>query len=202
MPNALPGKAAKKVAKKAAKKTPAKAPHKAAKKVAKGPGEDARKAYEHLCRLRSMGQLLSEEATTQVELLSRYAQGAFATGEARAAADLLRAAEHLAFAQMQHPTNTDSPSKELKQALKAELDHRLERAAEHWDAQEAKPSPEIKQLYQSLRRAAKNLWSEGAYAGALESARAADALAHAAPAGLRLPGGEETGTPSPLLLGF
>ncbi len=181
MTKTLPGKAAKKVAKKAAKKLAAKAPHKAAKKVAKEPADEMRRAYEHLCRLRSLRRLLDGNAADGVQLLSRYAKTALDVQQPKEAADLLRAAEHLAFSSLAEGVDGDTIGKELRQVLKAELTHRLKRAAERWDAQESKPARELKELYKDMRQTAKTAWKEGVYSKALESARAADALAHAEP---------------------
>lgn len=179
MPKTLPSKAAKKSAKKAAQKMAAKAPHKAAKKVAKAPGEEARKAYEHLGRLRCVRTLLDAETAAAVELIFRYAQAAVAAEQPKGAADLLRAAEHLAFSRLSAQSDADVLAKPLQEALRAEMKHRLDRAAEHWDAQENKPTRELRSLYKFLRQSAKALWKQGRFAGSLESARAVDALAHA-----------------------
>lgn len=183
-----------KPAKKAAGKTASKAAHKVAKKAAKKtarPGNDVRRAYEHLARLRSLGNSMTPAALEQARTLSRYAQAAFQAKHEGAAADLLRAAEHLAFGSLATKDGAVELSKELRTALKEEFRERLERAGRHWDDQKEKPAKELRSLYKELRSAAKDAWKEENHSGALEYARAADALAHAAPARLRLDGGSD-----------
>src|ERR1700753_574794 len=75
------------------------APKKAAKKKAKkhGGGKDLRRAYEHMNRVGILHAQLESETKGQVDTLSRNAQQALAGGQYESSADLLRAAEHIAF---------------------------------------------------------------------------------------------------------
>lgn len=180
-----PKKAAKKVAKKAAKKVA----KKAAKKTAKGPGHDARRAYEHLHRLRALKPLLAPPILDQLQTLTRYARASFVAENPRVAADLLRAGEHLAFGSLSE--SSGEASQELKQAIEDEYEHLLDRAAAHWDRSASAPRA-LKTIYNGMRSEARSAWKVKAFHRALEYARGADALAHAAPAELQLRAGDES----------
>ncbi len=178
----LAKKAAKKVASKAAKKVA----KKAAKKTPKGPGHDARRAYEHLQRLRIIGSQLSEEALAQLNTLSQFAQAAFAQEDAKSAAELLRAGEHVAFGSLAAQTSGDDVSSFLRTQIKEEYEHLLERASEQWQEHEPAPSREITAIFKSMISEAKIAWRNKAFHRALEFARGAGALAKAEVASLRL----------------
>jgi hypothetical protein len=193
-PKKLPGKAAKKVAKKAAKKVAAKAAKKAAKKTPKHPGNDLRRGFEHLQRLHALRSLLDVPVLDQLRTLSHYAQAALAAGDAKDAAELLRAAEHLAFGALGDDAWAGVITEDLRDALKDEFRHRMDRASERWEEQEPRPARAIKALYKSVRSSAKEAWKSRAYPRALEFARAADALAHVASGELALPGTDDAGT--------
>ena len=170
----LAKKAAKKVAKKAAKKTP------------KGPGHEARRAYEHLQRLRILHTMVSPEVNGQMITLSQFAQASFRNDEPKSAAELLRAAEHLAFGSLATEEADENVHSALKQEMRDEFHHQLEKAAEKWDEQEAKPAREIKAIYREMRTGAKTSWKSKAYHRALELARGAAVLAHTKTGGLKL----------------
>ena len=185
----LAKKAAKKVAHKAAKKVA----KKAAKKTAKGPGNDARRAYEHLQRLRILHEQISGEPVAQLNVLSQFAQAAFTQSQAKDAAELLRAGEHLAFGSLAMQTGSHDVSEELKVEMRHEFQHLLERAGEHWEEQEPEPPRELKAIYRFMLAEAKAAWKSGAFHRALEFARGAGALAHTHVESLRLGPGASSG---------
>ncbi len=178
----LAKKAAKKVASKAAKKVA----KKAAKKTPKGPGHDARRAYEHLHRLRILHTQLNGEALAQLNTLTSFAQAAFAQDEAKSAADLLRAGEHLAFGSLARETSSDDVSPTVGAQIREEYEHLLERAAEHWDEHERAPSRELKSIHKAMLSEAKRAWKNKAFHRGLEFARGAGALAKASNVNLLL----------------
>jgi hypothetical protein len=188
-------KAAKKVAKKAAKKVA----KKAGKKGAKSAGHHLRRGYEHLHRLRIMAGTLEDDAMAEVRTLSLFAQAALLAQDDKVAADLLRAAEHIAFAWLAPQTADASISPVLAEALKDEYEHLGDRAAAEWEQQDIQPARAISAIFSGARRQAKAAWRLGAYHRALEFIRAADAIAHAAPGGLRLD--RSTADPTDMLLG-
>lgn len=85
--------APKKAHKKAAKKAPKKGP----KHHEEHGGRDLRRAYEHLGRLHALQGLLASEVAGQVKGLTGLAESRLQADDAKSAADLLRAGEHLAF---------------------------------------------------------------------------------------------------------
>ena len=191
------GKAAKKVAGKAAKKAAKKvekAEKKAAKKAAKTPGHDLRRAYEHLHRLHVLAHSLSGEELSQVQTLSRFAGVAVLAEKPKTAADLLRAAEHFAFASLLGEADSAAPSAALVQTLQEEYEHLRGRAASDWEAQDPPPARAIRALYRDARSGAKAALKTGDFHRAMELVRAADALAHAAPGSLRVPAKEGKGS--------
>ena len=162
-----PKKAVKKAAKKAAKKSAgAHDPHKAAK--------DARRTFEHLGRVQALAKLTSSEAGS-LQSLTATADGAFRAQKYKESADLLRAAEHLSFATL-HADATEAVAAELKQVIKEEFTHLLERADEH--ASRHVLPRETKQLFLRLVKDAKASMRRGSLRAALEYARGAEALAH------------------------
>ncbi len=181
----LAKKAAKKVAKKAAKKVA----KKAAKKGAKGGAHDARRAYEHLQRLRILHKRLNPEVLAQMDVLTRCAQAAFAQEEPKSAADVLRAGEHLAFGSLASQATDNDVSDALKLQMREEFEHLLARAAEHWEEEKALSVREVKRVYKAMLAEAKSAWKTRAYHRALEFARGAAALAQARVSELRLPSG-------------
>lgn len=183
---ALPGHAPRKAAKKVAKKAAKKVAKKAGKKAAKSPGHEQRRTYEHLHRLQILAHSLPESTLAQVETLSQYAQAAYRVRQGRAAADLLRAAEHLAFGALAPATGESRPAEELMQALANEYEHLSDRATAGWETSSDTAARALKAIFRYLRTEAKTAWKGGAYHRALEFARGADALAHADAGQLRL----------------
>ena len=195
-------KAAKKVAAKktAAKKSAAKkAPGKkaAAKKMAAkhaGHAErDLRRAYEHMGRLEALGPLLSKDSSNEIEALLRFAQGSLTANDAKSAAELLRAGEHLAFGSLAAMTRDETAEGRVRTAAREECEHLLERAAEHWAEQSENQAWPLDEVYQQARTRAEQALKGGALRRALEYARAAEALGHVEGAPTALPAGAKVG---------
>lgn len=167
-----PKKAAKKVAKKVAKKAAKHADlkHKEAK--------DLRRAYEHLGRVESLQRTGLATAQADAATLVALAQQQLKDGDAKNAADLLRAAEHLSFAALaaEHAKQT-KVSGVVQDALEQEYHHLTDKAAEHW-GHAAKRHRAVAALYKSSLQSSKRALERGAYREAMEFVRAAEALAH------------------------
>jgi hypothetical protein len=161
------------------------APKKAAKKSAKDhgkkdhhEGKDLRRAYEHLGRLSGLEKLLSAGVTAQIGVLTELAQRSLLEGEAKSAADLLRAGEHLGFGSLASQAKESRVSEELASALNAEYEHLVDKAEEHWEKREGERPGAIEPVYESMVEAACAAFAKGAWRRALEFARGAEALAH------------------------
>jgi hypothetical protein len=163
-----------------------KAAKKAAKKVAKKfvhhhPSHDLRRAYEHLGRVDILEGALAGSSYLDVNALANLAQQQLASGHAKNAADLLRAAEHISFAALA-PTESAQPSSrvspELKDAISAELDRLTRRAEDRWSEYPEATRKVIADLYSRTLEHARQAFSQGSYRPALELARAAEALTH------------------------
>ena len=158
-----------KVAKKAAKKAPGHDPHKMQK--------DARRAYEHLGRVQALLRLQDAATTDRVQQLIPLAQGALLAGQAKQAADLLRAAEHLSFGALRAADSPDkSISEDLATAIHEEIEHQQDKAEEHGGAEESTAA--IRTLYRFMADAASKALTAERYRAALEFARGAEALTH------------------------
>ena len=193
-------KAAKKVAAKktAAKKSAAKkAPGKkaAAKKMAAkhaGHAErDLRRAYEHMGRLEALGPLLSKDAASEIAALLRFAEGSLTANDAKSAAELLLAGEHLAFGSVAAIARDEGADERVRTAARDECEHLLNRAAEHWDEQSDGQAWPLDAIYQEARTRAEQALKSGALRRALEYARAAEALGHVEAAPVALPAGKK-----------
>ena len=180
-----PKRAANKVAKKAAKKVA----KKAAKKVAKSQGHDLRRAYEHLHRVNILHGGLREDVLAQIDTLSRLAQTALGTGDDKSAADLLRAAEHLAFGSLATPKGDASAAAMLTAAAHAEYDRLVERATAHWAERDGASPRGVASIYKITLAEAKAAMNAGALHRGLELARGAEALTHVQPFAPRLNAG-------------
>lgn len=180
-------------AKHAAKKVAGKAAKKAAKKESKSPGRDMRRGYEHLYRVHALAGSLEGDTLEQVQTLAQYAQAAARASRLKSAADLMRAAEHLAFAALGTSAPDESVAKEVRDELKEELEHLLDRAADDWELQD--PSRALRKIYKRARSAAKDAWKQKTYGRALEFARAADAVSHARSEKLKLEDGQSRDLP-------
>ena len=112
-------------------------PRKAAKKAAKKsaghhdfqPGRDARRAFEHLGRVQALSSLASYESES-LSLLTKTADAAYQTQQYKESAHLLRAAEHMSFAVL-HVEATETVAAELKEVIKEEFEHLVERSLDH-----------------------------------------------------------------------
>ena len=180
---------AKKVASKAAKKVA----KKAAKKVAAKHAErhDLRRAYEHLHRLGAIHQQLDPEALAQVEILSELAQAALMEDDPRSAADLLRAAEHLAFGSLALDTEDIHAGEDLLDAAQREFEALSGRAAERWADRDEEAFAELAPVYAAMREAAEIAFHVRALHRALEYARGAEALTQAQPQPRRTPAAKQ-----------
>lgn len=163
-------------AKKAAKKSAKKSAKDHGKKHHEG--KDLRRAYEHLGRLSGLEKLLAAGVTGQIRVLTELAQASLLAGEAKSAADLLRAGEHLGFGSLASQAKETRVSEELESALNAEYEHLVDKAGEHWEKHEDERPDAIDAVYESMTEAASAAFVKGAYRRALEFARGAEALAH------------------------
>ncbi len=184
-------------AKKAAKKSAAK---KALKKAAKkGPkhhdehrgGKDLRRAYEHLGRLEALQASVPGAAVTSINTLIQMARTSLRGDESRAAADLLRACEHLAFGALASTAKDAGVGDALREAIGKQYEELIERAADHWDEYDVEPSGTIASIYEKAFDDAEKAYTKGAYRRALEYARAAEALSHVGDVGHALPAGDQ-----------
>ena len=156
------------------------APQKAAKKsVAK----DARRAFEHLGRVQSIATLASAEAAMLTTLVTT-ADTAFQSQRYEDSANLLRAAEHLAFAAIVK-TKPGQISPSLVQALQEEFHHLVERTEEH----ERDSADAIERIYARMKAGAASAMRHHDYRRALELARGAEALTHIEALDYKLPAG-------------
>lgn len=156
-------------------------PKKAAKKR-EGPNDkrehhakDLRRAYEHLGRVQTLQRLL-KDSDEKVLLLVSLAQESSAEGRAKDVADLIRAAEHLAFAELADLKESAQLPGSVEDALRSEFDHLMEKAEKHWEAEDAHPT--IASSYEDALRRARQAWKGGSYRRAMEMMRCAEALAH------------------------
>jgi hypothetical protein len=166
--------AAKKAAKHAAKKSAVK---KSAAKKSANPGKDTLRAYEHLGRVQALASVAGADGET-AKTLASYAEQALRAGEAKDAAELLRAAEHHLFGTLAKTQAADeSLSPSLLQAVRDEFDHQTHKAAEHGACADA-PRP-VLSIYKSMQKDAAAALKAKRYRAALELSRGAEALTHA-----------------------
>lgn len=161
-----PKKAAKKVAKKAAKKS------------ATPQGNDLRRAYEHLHRVNILHGGLPEQALAHIDTLTRLAQSSLAAGEDKSGADLLRAAEHLAFGSLATQAGDPSVAANLAGAAHDEYSGLLARGAAHWAERDGSSPRGTATIYKYMLTEAKAAIRAGALHRGLEFARGAEALSH------------------------
>jgi ATP-dependent protease HslVU (ClpYQ) peptidase subunit len=141
-------------------------------------GKELRRAYEHLGRLSVLEKNVAGRSAVQIKRLTELAQRSLLAQDAKSAADLLRAGEHLAFGSLAATTRATRLSEALEQALRTEYEHLVEKAAEHWKRHEQERPVEIAEVYEAMLAAAEVAQVKGAYRRALEFARGAEALAH------------------------
>ena len=137
----------------------------------KAAGKHLRRAFEHLGRVEALQTLTQSEAITT---LVRLAQTSVDRTDARPAADLLRAAEHLSFAAVAAESKSSSTlSADLEEAVRREFRKLLERAEDHELAIGTTLDRLLRQSVEDARKA----FEDGSFRQALELARAAEALA-------------------------
>ena len=136
----------------------------------KSAAKHLRRAFEHLGRVEALQGLTQVKAAST---LVQLAQASIDYQEARPAADLLRAAEHLSFAAIAAESkNTPALSPELEEAIRREFRKLLEHAEEHDLPKDSALGTLLRDTLDQARAAfdGKNLRQ------ALELARAAEAL--------------------------
>ncbi len=162
--------------KKAAKKAVKKAPKHGDKKH--DAGKDLRKAYEHLGRLGVLTQHLPTTVVARLGVLTKLAEASLMLGEEKAAADLLRAGEHLAFGTLASKAKEQRLSEAVVDTIHAEFERLSDKAEEHRSKHGDAMPEEIVALYDTMLEAASESFDKGAYRRALEFVRGAEALAH------------------------
>lgn len=152
-------------------------------------GKELRRAFEHLGRVRAIsghaGQAHAVAANTHFELAFHRGQRALEMAvkegatprQKRAAADLLRSAEHLAFAELEGGAKSDRKllTGFLKKAIQKEFKKLDEKAA---DKEKQSPDEWIRKLQEQVRKEARKALDGEHYRRALELIRGAEALAH------------------------
>jgi hypothetical protein len=166
--------AAKKSAKKAAKKAAGK---KSAAKKSANPGRDTLRAYEHLGRVQALAAVSGADSGT-AQILSGFAEQALRAGDAKDAAELLRAAEHHLFGSLALAQPADeSLSAALLESVRDEYEHQMDKAKDHGSAADAPPA--VRAIYQRMLKDAASALKAKRFRAALELARGAEALTHA-----------------------
>ena len=177
----------KSAAKKAAKKAAAK---KSAAKKSANPGRDTLRAYEHLGRVQALASVSGVDTET-AKSLAGHAEQSLRAGEAKDAAELLRAAEHHLFGALAVSQAADeSLSAALIENVRDEYDHQLEKATEHGACIDAPPA--IRSIYERMLADAAAALKGKRFRAALELARGAEALTHASFAKLLRAGSADT----------
>ena len=147
---------------------------------------DLRRSYEHLGRVEILQRTVQPSSGDCVSTLAALAQQEVQSGHEKAAAELLRAAEHFSFAALASDSAKGPQlSKNLESAIREEFDRLTTKATERWEHDEERniaPST----IYKSAVQGANKALKLGNYHQALEFARAAEALTHAKQHGQRL----------------
>lgn len=138
--------------------------------------KDRRRAHEHLGRVEALHTIVEKPAAKEIETLKELARQEIETGNAKGAADLLRAAEHLAFGSLHAPKAEEADPK-LAEELTKEFQGKLEKADEHWSKEEEHLGG-LEEIFLHAKDRAQKAFDAGAYRQALELARAAEALGH------------------------
>lgn len=160
-----------------AKRAAERAAKQAAEKLV-DPANHTRLAYERLGRIEILEGALAGSPFVDVAALAGLAQQQLGSGKARNAAELLRAAEHLCFANLAPAHVTDSLIEaDLKQAITAEFEGAMRRAEEHWvEVDEPASRRVLDDLFARALDQARRAFTRGAFRPALEFARAAEAM--------------------------
>ncbi|HEX3571695.1 MAG TPA: hypothetical protein VHU44_12815 [Acidobacteriaceae bacterium] len=158
------------------------AANKSAKKLVHHPGNELRRAYEHLGRIEILEGALAGSPFVDVTALTNLAQQQLEAGNTGNAAALLEAAEHLCFAALAPNRNyaTQSPMKaDLKRTITIEFEDLMQRAEEHWEGEEEETNRRgIEELFARALDQARDAFTLGLFRPALEFARAAEVLSH------------------------
>jgi hypothetical protein len=163
------------------------------KRPAQRRADEARRAYEYLGRVEIIEGALVGSPFVAVTALENLAQQQLSCGNARNAANLLEAAEHLCFAALA-PNSVDDAliSRDLKQSIATEFNALIRSAEERWrDRDELANRDAITRLYSETVAEAQRAFSRGGFRPALELARGADALSQVGeglPASIPQPG--------------
>ncbi|HKO18867.1 MAG TPA: hypothetical protein VJU82_08270 [Acidobacteriaceae bacterium] len=141
------------------------------------PGDEQRRAYEHLGRIEILEGALAGSPFVDVAALANLAQQQLGAGHSRNAADLLRSAEYLCFAALAPGHVTDSlMNPELKRAITVEFETLMRQTEEQWQEDEPANRHVIDDLFTRALDQARRAFARGAFRPALEFARAAEAL--------------------------
>ena len=161
------------------KKAAKKAPKKSAKHAHHDDhsAKDLRRAYEHLGRVEILHRSLKPDGDEKVKTLTNLAQQQLQAGHAKDAADLLRCAEHLSFANLGSQKDDKDFNRDLEAAVTREFEHLMKKAEEHWGHQEDHPAA-VEDLFVKMTDGAQVAFDRRSCRQALELARGAEALAH------------------------
>jgi hypothetical protein len=135
-------------------------------------GKDWRRAHEHRGRVEALLSSLGKNAA-DIDTLVEFAEQEVAGSHLKDAADLLRAAEHLSFGYLASSKSEEQVPKALSDSLKDEFEHKMDKAAEHWEEPAA-----LRSIYDKAINGAQKAFDDGAYRKAMELVRAAEAIAH------------------------
>ena len=143
-------------------------------------GKHLRRAYEHLGRVEALAAAGAAASIQAINTLLEAAQHQIDSGDSHAAADLLRAAEHLGFAALAGAATGSLPAvtSELEHAIHREFAKRAKKAEEH----EASKRSTVGQLARETLKNAHAALGRSSFREALELVRAAEALAEIDPA--------------------
>jgi hypothetical protein len=159
---------------------------------ARPPADEARRAYEYLGRIEIIEGALAGSPFVAVTALENLAQQQLSCGNARNAARLLEAAEHLCFASLAPDSVYDALiSRDLKESMATEFHALIRRAEERWRDEEPGNREAIATLYSETVAEARRAFARGGFRPALELARGAEALSQVGeglPASIPQPG--------------
>jgi hypothetical protein len=163
------------------------------KRPAQHRADEARRAYEYLGRIEIIEGVLAGSPFVAVTALQNLARQQLSSGNARNAASLLEAAEHLCFAALAPESLEDALiSRDLKQSIATEFEALIRRAEERWrDEDEPANRESIATLYSETLAEARRAFARGGFRPALELARGAEALSQVGeglPASIPQPG--------------
>lgn len=135
-------------------------------------GKDLRRVHEHKGRVDALRPALGKHVA-DIDVITRLAEQEVKGSHFKDAADLFRAAEHLSFGLLAASKQGSDVDSKLTESVKAEFQHKLEKAQEHWK----KPAA-LAGIYDKTIADAQKALDGGASQKALELVRAAEALAH------------------------